>query len=482
MRRYHSILLAIILAGGASWPQPWLQAAEAREEDSLFYAENTDRIRYLLYWHMGMRLEPKPFTQQPDIGPSSILPNLEPNANAAKVLAVCRTLLDSNDARDRLPAWAPLAEDAWLEGVLRDFDRATAKALQQQADLEAQALADADPTGMAVDPFNVASGNALARSAKRRMLLQELRRQAGARVVARATRWASYYINADAEAATGPAGMIYWLGQAAHESQFPRYRVAGTDVDARTALPIITDTWPPRQTPQAAPEAQIFLATSRPVVLDAQAVELTVQTSAASPQARNITARYDVQRAGVVLTPTDPLPHEANICLRLRAGRIRDADTKLPLDADGNGRNEVGEVFELCWQTTTKDSPPEPPQFTPPPKHLTSTRARSVMVFSIDATDPQALPIRYESIGLPKGAQFDPHTRIFYWQPTLEDVGQYRVTFQADNGLARAAMPVTLSVLPDPTVPYTPPPETQPEDPQTAPPPPPKPTEDKLFE
>lgn len=479
MRYWLSFLLAMGLAGlarGQSWPRK----TPPLEDPTTFYTENFDRIRCLLYWHAGLRLGPQELTQEVQASPSSILPSVDANSTPARVLAVCQLLLDNDGARNPLPPWAPLAEDAWLEGVLRDFDRTTAEAIQQQADLESHALQEADPTGLVIDPFDIASGNALARSGKRRRLLQEVQDQAGPRTLARATRWAAYYKNTDTDFAADPGGLIYWLGQAAGESQFPRYRVAGADIDARALRPVITDTWPPRQCKLASPTARMFLGTSRPVAIDAQALELTAMIQPASPQPQSFTADYDAQRGGIMVTPAGPLPHDAAVTLRLKAEAIHDAETHLPLDADGDAHSETGEAFVLTWRTAARNTPAEPPQFTPPPKHLTSVRARSVMVFSVDATDPQGLPISYEVIGLPKGAQFDPHIRVFYWQPELEHVGQYGVTFQADNGMAKQTLAVTLSVLPDPTVPYAPTPKTQPSDEQA--PPPPKPTEEKLFD
>jgi hypothetical protein len=51
--------------------------------------------------------------------------------------------------------------------------------------------------------------------------------------------------------------------------------------------------------------------------------------------------------------------------------------------------------------------------------------------FAISAYDPKGRLLFYEASNLPHGAKLDPKTGEFQWTPTIFQVGEHRVTFQA---------------------------------------------------
>ncbi len=66
--------------------------------------------------------------------------------------------------------------------------------------------------------------------------------------------------------------------------------------------------------------------------------------------------------------------------------------------------------------------------------------------FIITARDPDNDPIEYSCSNLPNGASFDQDSRQFNWTPTLEQSGQYPVSFTASDNVLKATKTVTIIV------------------------------------
>ena len=65
----------------------------------------------------------------------------------------------------------------------------------------------------------------------------------------------------------------------------------------------------------------------------------------------------------------------------------------------------------------------------------------------LSATDPQGLPLTYESSFLPGGATLDPTTGIFQWTPTYFQHGVYDIPFAVTNGTASTTQTIRITVL-----------------------------------
>jgi len=57
-----------------------------------------------------------------------------------------------------------------------------------------------------------------------------------------------------------------------------------------------------------------------------------------------------------------------------------------------------------------------------------------LLEFTISATDPDSDTLTYSVINLPDGANFDPMTQIFSWQPNFNQAGNYEITFAITDG------------------------------------------------
>ena len=73
--------------------------------------------------------------------------------------------------------------------------------------------------------------------------------------------------------------------------------------------------------------------------------------------------------------------------------------------------------------------------------------AGSLLTFSVPMSDPDGDPLLRAAINLPSGATFSSGT--FRWTPTSSQVGGYKVTFYANDGLATTTIYVSITVTTD---------------------------------
>ncbi|MBS3822181.1 MAG: hypothetical protein GVY16_09290 [Planctomycetes bacterium] len=418
--------------------------------DASFYRDNFDRIRLLLQWHAGVRFGPSRLAPAESADVEFVIP--DEDAAARQVDALCRALLTAGRRGDALPDWTIHLDETLIEAVQRDFSPATAAWAKRYAAIADDAWRQADPDGRSLDPFATGSGQAVARAGKRRALLAEHTEAYGPDLLRRSIRWAGVY----SVAADAPSHQVFVhrLSDAAGENLFAFYRARGADVPHFALGPIVTDTWPPRDAVSVPTETAITLGVSRPVKLADEAIRVAAATRTSRLHRYRVNAHYDEDQSAIVVALNERLLEGAEVNVRLAARKVLDAETRLPLDGNGNGRRDDEDDALLTFSTRHTDDRTQPPAVSQPPRELTTVRARRVMVFSIDAIDPAGAPLQIKTVDLPKEAAFDPHTRIVRWPTTLDDVGQCRVTFRVSNGLKQTApLAVTLSVLPDPTVP-----------------------------
>ncbi len=78
-----------------------------------------------------------------------------------------------------------------------------------------------------------------------------------------------------------------------------------------------------------------------------------------------------------------------------------------------------------------------------------------LLIFSVQANDPDGDALIFSAVNLPPGSVFDVNTRIFSWTPTMNQAGNYSVTFRVSDGTVTTdkilAITVSDSVLPPST-------------------------------
>lgn len=92
--------------------------------------------------------------------------------------------------------------------------------------------------------------------------------------------------------------------------------------------------------------------------------------------------------------------------------------------------------------TTSVNSPPV----------FDSVPAKSVnegelLSFTVNATDPESLPVTYSTGTLPTGANFNSTTKTFTWTPTYDQAGPYTVEFRASDGNSTTSINVSITVV-----------------------------------
>ncbi len=98
--------------------------------------------------------------------------------------------------------------------------------------------------------------------------------------------------------------------------------------------------------------------------------------------------------------------------------------------------NTSGKIYASSI-TVTVDNINDPPVFKNlDNKAMAINRINQFRVETVDPDDPATpqAPVLYSAQNLPSGAQFDPSTQIFTWQPGGADKGVYEVTFTASDG------------------------------------------------
>lgn len=74
--------------------------------------------------------------------------------------------------------------------------------------------------------------------------------------------------------------------------------------------------------------------------------------------------------------------------------------------------------------------------------------SNGLLKFKVTATaKPTAGPLTFSAQNLPQGAQFDPLTQIFKWQPASGQLGKYNVTFNVTDGSHSDTETITINVL-----------------------------------
>lgn len=70
-----------------------------------------------------------------------------------------------------------------------------------------------------------------------------------------------------------------------------------------------------------------------------------------------------------------------------------------------------------------------------------------LLSFEITATDPDGDILTYSAANLPKGAYFNPQTRVFNWTPTYEQAGSYpNIHFEVTDGVKKDSKDITIRV------------------------------------
>ena len=72
--------------------------------------------------------------------------------------------------------------------------------------------------------------------------------------------------------------------------------------------------------------------------------------------------------------------------------------------------------------------------------------AGSEMKFHVSATSESGNALTYSASDLPRGASFDPETRMFTWIPDSAQIGKHHATFKAADGPIETAMTVNITV------------------------------------
>ncbi len=105
-----------------------------------------------------------------------------------------------------------------------------------------------------------------------------------------------------------------------------------------------------------------------------------------------------------------------------------------------DGLNQVSE-------TTTLVIAPEllPPVLTRPADR-TALEGESIQ-FTVQASDPNGLPLTYASSMLPGGAVLDPHTGLFSWTPNYDQHGDWEIPFTAGDGQHSTTVTVDFTII-----------------------------------
>lgn len=94
--------------------------------------------------------------------------------------------------------------------------------------------------------------------------------------------------------------------------------------------------------------------------------------------------------------------------------------------------------------TATTSSVNNPPVFDPVPAKTVNEGA--LLSFTVNATDPEGLPVTYTTGTLPSGANFNPTTKTFTWTPAVGQAGSYTVEFRANDGNSTTPLSVSITV------------------------------------
>ncbi|MBA4406902.1 hypothetical protein C0389_06475 [bacterium] len=70
-----------------------------------------------------------------------------------------------------------------------------------------------------------------------------------------------------------------------------------------------------------------------------------------------------------------------------------------------------------------------------------------LLSFTVNATDPESLPVTYTTGTLPLGANFNPTTKTFTWTPGFDQAGPYTVEFRASDGNSTTSINVSITVV-----------------------------------
>ncbi|MCM8792560.1 MAG: FG-GAP-like repeat-containing protein [Candidatus Omnitrophica bacterium] len=79
--------------------------------------------------------------------------------------------------------------------------------------------------------------------------------------------------------------------------------------------------------------------------------------------------------------------------------------------------------------------------------------SNGLLMFRVTAYDPEGDPLTFSAENLPEGAQFNSLTQIFRWQPTANQIGEYQVTFNVNDGGLSDSETITIDVVGNP-LPY----------------------------
>ena len=102
--------------------------------------------------------------------------------------------------------------------------------------------------------------------------------------------------------------------------------------------------------------------------------------------------------------------------------------------------NDVG-LAEMPVKITVQYRPPDIAS----PDWLERNQGEKIE-FAVWAKDPENRPFTVSVNGLPRGATFDPLTRIFSWTPSYDQFGEFLISFKAANAVAFAESATSIVV------------------------------------
>jgi hypothetical protein len=133
-----------------------------------------------------------------------------------------------------------------------------------------------------------------------------------------------------------------------------------------------------------------------------------------------------------------------NIKLKYKAN----GSTAITYGATGSFVNEFGSgsiTITAVNGTATTSSVNSPPVFDAVPAKTVNEGA--LLSFTVNATDPEGLPVTYTTGTLPTGANFNPTTKTFTWTPAAGQAGTYTVEFRATDGNSTTSLSVSITVV-----------------------------------